>query len=87
MIARQLEKYLKGVANHRRIDILRLIAKENGISLEGIADGLGCNFKTISEHTRKLAQADLVEKTYKGRIVTHSLSPHGKIFHKFIMTF
>ncbi|HEY4512351.1 MAG TPA: ArsR family transcriptional regulator, partial [Candidatus Paceibacterota bacterium] len=52
--AKQLERHFKGIANHRRIEILMLIAKKERISLENIAEALNCNPKTISEHTRKL---------------------------------
>ena len=85
--AKQLERHLKGVANHRRIEILNVVAKEEGISLEDIAERLQTNIKTISEHTRRLAQAGLVDKKYRGRNVGHTLSPYGKIFHKFLTTF
>ena len=85
--AKQMERHFKGVANHWRIEILELIASNNGITVEEIADKLRCNFKTVSEHTRRLAQSGLVNKKYKGRSVAHTLSPYGKIFHKFIKTF
>jgi DNA-binding MarR family transcriptional regulator len=85
--ARQLERYFKGVANHRRLDILMLINKEEGITLEGISETLKCNIKTISGHTQKLVQAGLVNKRYKGKQVVHSLSPYGKEFIKFIEKF
>ncbi len=85
--AKQLERHLKGVANHRRIEILMLIAAGGGIALEDIADNLNCNIKTISEHTRRLVQAGLVNKEYRGRQVIHTLSPYGKIFYKFLQTF
>ncbi len=82
-----MERHFKGVANHRRIEILELIAEEEGISVEDIAEKLNCNIKTISEHTRRLVQAGLVNKKYQGRKVVHALSPYGKIFHRFIITF
>jgi DNA-binding transcriptional ArsR family regulator len=85
--ARQLERYLKGVANHRRIEILFLIAREEGISVEGISNNLSCNFKTVSEHIRRLVQAGLVEKKYEGRTVAHRLSLYGRIFISFLTTF
>ena len=85
--AKQLERYFKGAANHRRLEILRLIDKNNGISLEKIARELGCNIKTISEHTRRLVQAGLLNKKYQGREVAHSLSPYGKRFINFTKTF
>jgi DNA-binding transcriptional ArsR family regulator len=85
--SKQLERHLKGVANHWRIDILLVIAARPGITLEEITDHLSGNEKTISEHTRRLAQAGLVDKKYQGRTVAHTLSPYGKIFWKFITTF
>lgn len=79
---KQLERYFKGVANHRRIAILMLLAKSKGMTLEEISETLDCNMKTISEHTRRLVQAGLINKEYVGRFVTHSLSPYGKILVK-----
>ena len=85
--SKQLERHFKGIANHRRIDIFLLVSEREGISLEDIAGELKCNFKTISEHARRLVQAGLVNKNYRGRSVAHSLSPYGKKFLKFITTF
>jgi predicted transcriptional regulator len=85
--SKQIERHLKGVANHRRIEILMLIERNNGITLENITKNLNCNIKTISEHTRRLVHAGLINKKYKGRSVTHTLSPYGKIFCHFIETF
>jgi len=85
--AKQLERYFKGVANHRRIEILRLISKIEGITVDGVCQKLNANFKTISEHTRRLVQAGLVNKKYRGRQVEHYLSPYGKKFLKFIDSF
>ena len=85
--AKQLERHIKGVANHRRIEILLLISNNQGISVEGIAEATSVNFKTISEHVRRLVLAGLVDKKYERRNVTHTLSPYGHIFTKFITTF
>lgn len=85
--AKQLERYFKGVANHRRIEILFLIEKNPGVSVAEIADTLEANLKTISEHTRRLVASGLVFKRYRGRTVEHSLSPYGKIFIRFIISF
>jgi predicted transcriptional regulator len=85
--SRQLERHLKGVANHHRIDILVLVAKNPGITLENIAESLDCNMKTISEHTRRLVLGGLLNKSYKGRKVEHELSPYGLRFFEFISHF
>ena len=84
---KQLERYFKGAANHRRIAILVLVDKHEGITLEGLTEQLGANFKTVSQHTRSLMNAGLLNKTYQGREVSHSLSPYGKAFLRFIKTF
>lgn len=85
--ARQMERHFKGLANHWRISILILVKKNPGITLDGIVSELKGNFKTISEHTRKLVQAGLLNKIYQGRNVTHSLSPYGEKVIEFIKSF
>lgn len=86
--AKLLERYFKGAANHRRLEVLFLLDKHDGMILEDIAGALDCNIKTISEHTRRLVQAGLVNKKYQGRAVQHSLSsPYGQRFVRFSKTF
>ena len=85
--SKQLERHFKGIANHRRIDIIQLIGKEEGITLDGIAETLDCHVTTVSEHTRKLVQAGLVDKKYLGRTVGHFLSPYGKNMLKVLKSF
>ncbi len=84
---KQLERYFKGAANHTRIAILQIVEKKEGITVYGIAEELSGNFKTISQHTKSLVNSGLLNKTYRGREVAHSLSPYGKAFLKFIHTF
>lgn len=84
---KQMERHLKGIANHRRIQILLLIAAHPGITLENIIAGVNANAKTIGEHTRRLTQAGLVDKHYNGRFVEHTLSPYGKTFVRFLKSF
>lgn len=84
---KKLERHFKGVANHRRIQILMILAKSPGLTLAGISERLKGNMKTVSEHTRRLVLAGLIEKTYEGRDVQHKLSRYGKIFMKFIDEF
>jgi len=85
--AKQLERYFKGAANHRRIDILALVNKHENVSVEELAELLHANLKTISSHTHSLVRAGLLNKTYKGRRVEHKLSPYGDAFLTFMRTF
>ncbi|KKP79519.1 MAG: hypothetical protein A2271_01590 [Candidatus Moranbacteria bacterium RIFOXYA12_FULL_35_19] len=84
---KQMERHLKGMANHHRIEILLIISDDKGITLDGIIEKIKANPKTIGEHTRRLYQAGLVNKKYQGNFVKHTLSPYGKIFVQFLKTF
>ncbi len=66
---------------------MAVVGKSDGISVEEIATLLDANFKTISQHTKALVHAGLLNKKYKGRQVAHSLSPYGSAFLKFMRTF
>ncbi len=85
--AKQLERYFKGVSNHHRINILLLLSKERLMTLDEIAGNLDVNLKTVSEHTKKLAQAGLLNKEYSGRFVFHTLSPYGKNMVSYFRSF
>ena len=85
--AKQMERHLKGMANHYRIEILLLVAAREAITLEDIVEAIGANEKTLGEHTRRLYQAGLVNKKYRGKFVEHSLSPYGKKFVNFLKSF
>ncbi len=82
-----MERHFKGIGNHYRIEILLLVESNLGITVWDIADTLKANRKTISQHTRYLVHAGLVNKRYKGRHVEHTLSPYGKIVTRFIKSF
>lgn len=81
-----LEKVMKGVANHRRIEILTLLERMPELALFEIADMLEINFKTASEHVRRLVIPGLVMKRYAGKTVRHALSAGGKNILKFLRT-
>ena len=85
--AKQMERHLKGVSNHYRIEILLLIAARPLITLEEIVAVLEANEKTLGEHTRRLYLAGLINKKYRGKFVEHSLSPYGKNFVRFLKVF
>ena len=78
---------MKGISNHYRIEILLLIASRGEITLEDIIKAINANIKTIGEHTRRLHQAGLIDKKYRGRFVEHRLSPYGKRFVRFLESF
>ena len=83
---KQLEHLVRGFSNHRRIEILELLNNSSELSVEEIAHKLDVNFKTISEHTRRLAIAGLVLKRYEGHTVRQKLSARGLQILKFLRT-
>ncbi len=81
---RQLERIVKGFANHRRIQIMELVADQPELSVSDISIKLKINFKTASEHIRRIAIAGLVLKRNRGVNVLHKLSPQGLVILKFL---
>lgn len=83
---RDLERIVRGFSNHRRIEILALLERAPELSVIETADELGINFKTASEHIRRLAHAGLVLKRNEGAAVRHALTPTGRSILKFLRT-
>ncbi|KKW19776.1 MAG: Transcriptional regulator, MarR [Parcubacteria group bacterium GW2011_GWA2_51_10] len=83
---RHLERRVKGFSNHRRIQILELLRKKPELSVEEISEELRINFKTGSEHIRRLAIAGLVLKRNAGHSVRHKLTRRASQVLKFLRT-
>lgn len=81
---RQLERIVKGFANHRRISMMQLLQKEPELSLQDIAEKLKINYKTASDHLRRLAIAGVVVKRNRANNVLHKLSPRGVSILEFL---
>ncbi len=79
-----LERIVKGFANHRRLAIMELLNKEAELSVAEIAKRLKINFKTASEHLRRLAIAGLIMKRSDGLSVRHRLTSRGLSILKFL---
>lgn len=78
---------MKGVANHRRIELLGLIEKSSvNPSVLELSRRAGINLKTASEHIRRLALSGLIYKHSDGTSVRHSLTPTGWTILKFLRT-
>jgi DNA-binding MarR family transcriptional regulator len=75
---KNLERILKGVANHRRLAVLELLARRPELSVADIADELGMEYVNASDHIRKLAIAGLVWKRHDGPYVRHKLCPRAE---------
>lgn len=83
---RELERILKGVASHRRVQIVNLLDKQTELSVFDIAEHVSIDFRTVSEHLRKLTIAGIVMKRNDGATVRHALTRRGKDILKFCRT-
>lgn len=80
----KLEKIVKGFSNHWRIGILMLLAREPELSVVEIVGKLNMNYKTASEHIRRMALAGLIAKRYDNANVRHKLTSRGESILKFL---
>jgi len=74
-----MERLVKGFSNHRRVEILYLLDKKPELSVFDVARELDVDFRTISEHIRRMAVAGLVIKRFEGKNVRHKLTERGKV--------
>ncbi|MEX2028879.1 MAG: winged helix-turn-helix domain-containing protein [Candidatus Paceibacterota bacterium] len=81
---RELERIVKGFANHRRLQILKLLGKEPELSVQEISDNLKSDFKNISAHITKMAIAGLLMKRSEGNMIRHKLTRRGKSILQFV---
>ena len=75
---RQLERIVKGFANHRRLQILDLLRHRPEMSVSDISETLKIGYENASDHLRKMAIAGLLLKRYEGNIVRHKLTPRAE---------
>jgi DNA-binding transcriptional ArsR family regulator len=80
----ETEKVFKGLANHHRLNMLEIIQKNGPINLFDLAQRSGVNYRTASEHSRRLRIAGLVSTKYQGQDVMHVLTPLGKRAQEYI---
>lgn len=81
---RELERIVKGFANHRRLQVLELLYKEPELSVQEISENLKSEFKNISAHINKMAIAGLVMKRNEGNMIRHKLTNRGKSILQFV---
>ncbi len=83
---RELERIVRGYSNHRRIQMLAILAKQPELSVYEVSDQLKINAKTASEHLRRLAIAGLIMKRNELNNVRHKLTSRGKSILVFLRT-
>ncbi len=83
---KRLEKIVRGFSNHRRIEILELLAVRPELCVGQISEKLQIEIRTASEHLRRLAIAGLLVKRYAGREVRHTLTDRAHRILGFLET-
>lgn len=81
---KQLERIVKGFANHRRIEMLETLARQPDLCVGEISEILEIEMKTASEHLRRLSLAGLVNKRNDNRRVLHTLTDTARGILKFL---
>jgi len=84
MKTKHLERIVKGVSNHRRIQILELLGKEPELSVSEIAQKVKIDIKNASQHIHRMAVAGLILKRNQNKNVRHKLSERGKTILQFL---
>lgn len=79
-----LERVVRGFSNHRRIEIMELLERYPELSIAEITERLKINFKTASEHIRRLAIAGLLMKRSDGQNIRCRLTTRGLSILKFL---
>jgi len=81
---RELERIVKGFANHRRLEILNLLNQKPELSVQEVSERIESEFKNVSVHINKMAIAGLVMKRNEGNLVRHKLTKRGKSILQFV---
>ena len=71
---KNLEKILKGLANRRRLAIIKLLIKNKEFDVADIAAIIKLSFKAASKHLGILRQLDIVDRTQVGLTAYYHLS-------------
>lgn len=80
---RSLERIVKGFANHRRLEIIDLLAKEPELTVADISERLKIGYVNTADHLNKMAIAGLVLKRGDGPYVRHKLTSRAEVILAF----
>lgn len=80
---RAMERIVKGYANHRRLRMLELLAREPGLTIDDFCKRLRSGYVTTSDHLRKMSAAGLIYKRNDGAYIRHALTLRGKTILSF----
>ncbi|MEK7120087.1 MAG: metalloregulator ArsR/SmtB family transcription factor [Patescibacteria group bacterium] len=71
---KQLERIFKGLANRRRLAIIKILLKRKVMTVAEIAGEINLSFTSTSKHLAILRQLDIVDCQQKSLSVYYSIS-------------
>ena len=71
---KNLEKIFKGLANRRRLSIIKLLSTGKEFSVAEISDRIKLSFTSTSKHLRILNQLDILDRRQEGLVVYYKLA-------------
>ncbi|MHB1156501.1 MAG: ArsR/SmtB family transcription factor [Phycisphaerales bacterium] len=83
---RQAARVGRGVANHRRVQLLRLLDAKPGLPVGQIARQLKLRQPTATEHVKKMIEGGLVISRRQGASAKIELTDRGRAVLKFLDT-
>ncbi|QQG45078.1 MAG: winged helix-turn-helix transcriptional regulator [Candidatus Sungiibacteriota bacterium] len=84
---KKFERILKGLANHRRLAILKFLHKTKEANVSEIAGVIGLSFKATSKHLNILANLDIVEKQQRSLEMFYRLARKFPPMAKNVITY
>ena len=74
MNERRLEKYLKALANRRRLAMLGYLKRAGAANVGRVAAEMGLSIRATSRHLLVLERANILDKTQRSREVFYGIS-------------
>lgn len=71
---KNIEKILKGLANRRRLSIIKYLLNEEEATVANIAENINLSFKATSKHLLILRQLDIIDSRQQSLSVFYRVS-------------
>ena len=85
---KKIEKVLKALANHRRLEILNILRnKKEDITVGEIAEGIKLSFKSTSRHLAVLSAAEIVTRDQINLHVYYKISPDASLLVRQVLSY
>ncbi|OGY59834.1 MAG: hypothetical protein A3B23_00280 [Candidatus Colwellbacteria bacterium RIFCSPLOWO2_01_FULL_48_10] len=83
---KDIEKVLKALANKRRLGILALLKRKDGLSVGDIAREIKLSLKSTSRHLAVLASVAILDKEQVSLNVFYKLPPNPHKLVRYVLT-